>query len=140
MKYLILLALFLVPSLAFANECPICRCTAIERSPEWIPIHDGWWACNVSLHEQQREYARCIGGIRELESRLSKKARKKYLPFVENLGIFNYSFPQHPTEDRINQIPESQAELDACEAQLGADFLPEVLRCSDHLRRLRLLK
>lgn len=139
-KMLLLLLLF--PTLAFAHDDPtgLCKCQLLERLPEWIALHDEWWSCNVALHEQQREYARCLGAVRERESTLSKKARKRYVPYQENKGIFSYVFPQHPTEDAANNIPASAEHVLACEVQLAADFIPSVLQCSAHLQYLRGLR
>src|SRR5690349_10000129 len=123
-------ALVLAVSTAYAHDdAPLCKCSLLERLPEWIVLHDEWWSCNVALHEQQREYARCLGAIREREALLKKKYRRRYTAYVENPAIFAYVFPQHPTEDRANNIPASQQEVDACNFQLAAHFLPEVLQC-----------
>ena len=141
MKNKLALLTVLIPSVALANDdTQLCRGMLFDRDPAWVVEHDSWWACNVALHEQQREYARAVGAIRERESMLTKKQRRGYVPFVESAGIFNYAFPQHPVEDRFNNVEASHEQVVACEVQLGSDFLPEVWRAAAFLQQLRTRK
>lgn len=141
MRLFLLLAWILLPVIAYAHDDQqLCRGMLFDRDPLWVIEHDAWWSCNVAFHAQQVEYGRCLGAVRELEARLSKKRRKGYQAFIENPGVLSYTFPQHPTEDRFNNVEASHAEVEACDNQLAAHILPEVLRCSAHLQRLRMMK
>lgn len=123
-----------IPGRVLADDCPICRCTLVERDPAWIAEHDDWWACRNAFQLEQIEYGRCVGGVRELER---VKRVKSSRAFVANSAVLTYRFPQHPTEDVINDVDLAHAEVVACEQQLGAQIIPEVGRCLAHLDRLR---
>lgn len=141
MKYCLFLLVVFTPIVAAAHDdAPVCRCSLVERDPLWIVEHDAWHTCDVAFRAQQAEYARCLGAVAERVSLLSKKARRKYVPYFENPGILGYKRPQHPTEDKINDVEGSHAEVVACETQLGSQIIPEVLACSAHLQYLRGLR
>ena len=136
----LLLPLLLFPTIALAHDDQLCRGTLFDRDPAWVAEHDSWWSCNVAFHAQQVEYGRCLGAVRECESRLSKRKRRRYAAFDENPGVLNYAFPQHPTEDRFNNVEASHAEVEACEDQFARDIIPEVLRCSAKYQECRKLR
>lgn len=123
-----------IPRGVLADDCPICRCTLVERDPTWIAEHDAWWACRNAFQLEQIEYGRCVGAVRELER---VKRVKPSRAFVVNSAVLTYRFPQHPTEDVINDSVLAHAEVVACERQLGAQIIPEVGRCLAYLDWLR---
>lgn len=147
MKYLAAVLLFAGVAFAHDEECVIsssteaacgaCRCKLEERPAAWIRFHDFYWACFDGFHQQQVEYGRCLGAVREREMTLTKRQRKHYIPFVENPNVLTYVFKQHPVEDAGGNSEVAQQQAEACQVQLGRDIIPEVLRCSAHLASLR---
>lgn len=121
----------LLPSVAVADECPICTCTLIQRDPTWRELHDEWWNTYHPIQRLIGDYARCVGALNELERVLRKPLtapNEVILDYEQNI--------QHPLEDRPNDTLFAGFELEAARVTLG-QFLGEVLACSHGVDLLR---
>jgi len=146
MKRKTLLLLLLLPSAAFAHDDEkLCKGQLFERLPAWVTEHDAWWLCRDAWTGQREDLRQLIGGIRECERQVVKRrglkwVSRRYSFYVEPFGILEYTFPQHPTEDRFNNVEASHQEVEACQFQLATQVVPEVQRAAAHYEFCKGLK